>query len=307
MPSNYTGNPAAITARQVPVISCPVDADAANSNSVNVPLQKLADVLAWLQANAALPTMENGFTVEQAFLAASALLLSRSGPQTITKIGSGILQILNTVDDVVVQAAAGHNASLVSSGGASLTAGAAGLTANKPLAMGTNPITGVVDPTNDQDASTKHFAVGLDTANRSAWASAIARPSVVSAADTGHFAVPSGTESDIDNMHVTIATTGRPVCISMQEASTGGSYIGGMDVTATHDIGLSLWRDDGSGFAKIAAFTVSGGGPAVYPPAQFSFVDLTAAAGSHTYKYRASSGASGGFINNCNMVAYEIA
>jgi hypothetical protein len=54
MPSNYNGDPSGISAHDVPVIACPIDSDAANAASVNVPFQKLADVLAYLQEHAVL-------------------------------------------------------------------------------------------------------------------------------------------------------------------------------------------------------------------------------------------------------------
>ncbi len=169
MPSNYTGSPAAITARQVPVISCPVDADALSAASANAPTQKLADILAWLQANAAELGVENDFT------ALNAIVLSRVGNQAIAKSGAGVLSIASSVNDVLINAAAGHNAILAVSAGASLTASDTALTANKPLAMGSNPITGVVDPTNPQDAATQHYvdaSVSAEATNRAIGVSA---------------------------------------------------------------------------------------------------------------------------------------
>jgi hypothetical protein len=53
MPSNYHGNPAHIGQGQKPVIACPVGTDAPNAASVNKPLQRLADFVAYLQQFAA--------------------------------------------------------------------------------------------------------------------------------------------------------------------------------------------------------------------------------------------------------------
>lgn len=74
MPSNYTGDGAAIAPRTAPVIACPVDADPANAASVNTPLQQLADVVDYLQDHAALLDQINAFTAANSFAALVTLL-----------------------------------------------------------------------------------------------------------------------------------------------------------------------------------------------------------------------------------------
>jgi hypothetical protein len=49
MPSNYTGDPDDIDVSTPTTIACPVDADPANAASVNTPLQKLADLIAFVR------------------------------------------------------------------------------------------------------------------------------------------------------------------------------------------------------------------------------------------------------------------
>lgn len=67
MPSEYTGNGSGITAGQAAVILCPIDSDAPNSDSVNVPLQALANLIDFLMRNAGLLGVENNFTPIQTF------------------------------------------------------------------------------------------------------------------------------------------------------------------------------------------------------------------------------------------------
>jgi hypothetical protein len=290
MPSNYTGNPAAITARQVPVIACPVDADALSANSANVPTEKLADFVAWLQANAALFAVENGFTVEQAFLAASALLLSRSGPQTITKIGSGDLLITNTVGGVAALAASGGSVNLASSGGASLNVGPSQIGVNKPLAMGANPITGITDPTNAQDAATKAFVEAHYVA------------ALKNSSGSGAYTL-TGSFATIPNQSQSIATQGRSVVLAMQPHQLGGTAC----ITISPQSGVVIqlrragtviaswqWQNqDATNYVRVA----------LPPP----FVDVAPANETFTYDFQAEftgAGGAAGQIDNAAMVSY---
>jgi hypothetical protein len=67
MPSEYTGDGSGIAARQNAVILCPIDSDAPNANSVNVPLQALANLLDFLMQNAGLLGVANNFVPIQTF------------------------------------------------------------------------------------------------------------------------------------------------------------------------------------------------------------------------------------------------
>jgi len=296
MPSDYTGNPAGITAREVPVISCPVGTDAPVAASVNTPLEKLADFVAVLMRDAALFAVENGFTVEQAFLAASALLLSRSGPQTITKIGSGDLLITNTVGGVAALAASGGSVNLASSGGASLDVGPSQIGVNKPLAMGANAITGVADPTNPQDAATKAYVNAQDAAIVGALA-----PVAVRSSSSGTYVLTT-TNSLITAQSVSIATGGRSVVVALQPDE------GGANPTCVRLIagaqGQVHLRRDGDEIAKWifnnpAADDLQAGLP---PP----FVDLDASSGTHVYEFFAygSNIGTGSNIEFVKTVAY---
>jgi hypothetical protein len=157
MPSDYTGDPTGITAHQVPVVSCPVGTDAPVAASVNTPLKKLADILAQLMRDAALLGVANTITAENAFTDANPLKFMRSGDQTLTKDVAGVLSIVNLVHAVVIRAAAGHNAQLLSAGGALIQAMPAEINVNA------FPITGVADPTNAQDVATMAYVLGLVT------------------------------------------------------------------------------------------------------------------------------------------------
>lgn len=67
MPANYTGNPAGGHRSPAVVISEVVDGDGVNAASVDVPMEKLADFTAWLQAHAAIFDDINTFSQVQKF------------------------------------------------------------------------------------------------------------------------------------------------------------------------------------------------------------------------------------------------
>ncbi len=286
MPDNYTGDPSALTAREVPVIAVPVDSDPANAASVNTPLEKLCDFTARLQAKAADVGVENDFTDT------NPIVLSKAGTQSIAKTNSGDLIVANTVGDIGVLASGGGNATLGSTGGASLTASATALTANKPLAMGTNPITGVVDPSGAQDAATKAY-VDARTPARTVEQS--------SACTVYNF---TNTYARITDQVVTMATTG-PVVVAMQPTSSGG----GLSVEPSTIAYVRLVRDGAVlciwGLANRTADTI------FFPPPA-PFVD-TPSSGSHTYEFEAASAVvgspttgGGGFATNLNVMAYGL-
>lgn len=67
MPSEYTGDGSGITAGQDTVILCPIDSDAPNANSVNVPFQALANIIDFLMSNSGLTGVANNFGPLQTF------------------------------------------------------------------------------------------------------------------------------------------------------------------------------------------------------------------------------------------------
>ncbi len=63
MPSNYTGDPSTTVPHETVVIACPVGTDAPNAASVNTPMQKLANLVAFLMKYA--PAMGTGAENDQ--------------------------------------------------------------------------------------------------------------------------------------------------------------------------------------------------------------------------------------------------
>jgi hypothetical protein len=270
MPSDYTGNPAGITAREVPVISCPVGTDAPVAASVNTPLKKLADILARLQDKAADIGVENDFTD------ANPLKFMRSGDQTLTKDVAGLLFIRNLVHGIRIEAVAGHNAELSSAGSASIEA--------MPGEVHVNgfPIGGVADPRNGE-------AQDVVTQN---WATNHAVPSAIISASCDIF-IPTGSGSMTAITNLTsgsFATNGRPVSCSMQPDGAHAASIA-IASGATLDIRLMM---DGTEIARwqwynsaAAPFTLADQPHFIHTPSN----------AAHTYSFEASySGTAGSSI-----------
>jgi hypothetical protein len=126
-------------------------------------------------------------------------------------------------------------------------------------------------------------------------------------ASSGAFTTASTTPVDVDNLSVTITTTGRPVLVVVQSANeaTNGSHFGAD--SPGHNMVVRILRD-GSAIAKYdmcANSTTAGNG--VSFPAFLAFLDVGATAAAHTYKVQANTLTSGNaLVNYCVLVAYEL-
>jgi hypothetical protein len=147
MPQTITGNPA--TSHGNPIqLTAVADGDAANAtNLANTPLQAVTDVIAWLQAHAALFDASNTFSAAQTIaalltLSTSDLALTKSGDQAVTKSGSGKLQLGTSI---------AADLELVRNAVVMLALTASGIDAK------TQKIVNVVDPDAAQDAATMGY------------------------------------------------------------------------------------------------------------------------------------------------------
>jgi hypothetical protein len=120
MPANYTGDPAAITARQAVVVSNPVDGDALTAASNNAAIATLADILKYAMDKMGIIDTASTWTALQTM---SAGLTVSAGTTTVQALNGG-----------------------ASSLGAITTSGNVTLTGSNPAAN--TPFTDVLTPTN---------------------------------------------------------------------------------------------------------------------------------------------------------------
>ena len=142
------------------------------------------------------------------------------------------------------------------------------------------------------------------------------RTSASSTATVGNVAVSgtvSGTftsTSDMDvGLDVTITTLGNPVMITLQPEGSSPTIILN-DPTAPFGKGtLKIIRTTSAVDTTVAQFQVTQGnfGDGGHAPSEFSFIDLSAAAGTHTYTIKVSrtADATSVQLTGCYLVAYE--
>lgn len=82
MPTNYSGDDAAVTARAAVVVSVPIDADPQQASSYNPAVQKLADIADHLETKAGLLDVASTWTAAQTFnsIAGVASNIPLTGP-----------------------------------------------------------------------------------------------------------------------------------------------------------------------------------------------------------------------------------
>jgi hypothetical protein len=136
----------------------------------------------------------------------------------------------------------------------------------------------------------------------------------VSSSDSGSFTDTSGSDVDVTNLTVTITTTGRPVFIGIiGNNNAGGSYVSAIATNAfpvPHPSAhIKFLRDASVITTHLLESIVSGAAGSnlsiTVPPTSFFHIEVPAA-GTYTYKVKANSGTGSIFVNECNLIAYEL-
>jgi hypothetical protein len=136
----------------------------------------------------------------------------------------------------------------------------------------------------------------------------------ISSSDSGSFTDTSGTDVDVTNLSVSITTTGRPVFIGIiGNNNVGGSYVAAIatnNFPAPHPSALIKFvRDSTVITTHLLESLISGAAGSnlsiTVPPSSFFHIEVPSA-GTYTYKVQANSGTGSIFVNECNLIAYEL-
>lgn len=134
---------------------------------------------------------------------------------------------------------------------------------------------------------------------------------VVISSSSGSFSTTSSAATDVTNLSVSIATTGRPVWIGMISDGSGfDSYFG---VSTTSAISVTLRMQLVRDSSAIGYFSATHGNHSsfvtsvTFPSSAFAYID-SPAAGSYTYKvqFAGLSGSVTRRVEKCKLVAYEL-
>jgi hypothetical protein len=129
---------------------------------------------------------------------------------------------------------------------------------------------------------------------------------VAVSSSSGTFNTTSTSFTNVSNLSVTIITTGGPIQLELQSASTSESYVRLNDSASPFGQGqLQFTRDNASlGVLEIPFY---GSAADAIPPAAFAHVDAPAA-GTYIYRVQVlrTSAANSVDVRNCRLVAYEI-
>lgn len=136
----------------------------------------------------------------------------------------------------------------------------------------------------------------------------------ISSSDSGSFTDTSGTDVDVTNLTVSITTTGRPVFVGIiGNNNVGGSYVSAIATNAfpvPHPSALIKFVRGASVITThLLEAIISGAAGAnlsvTVPPTSFFHIEVPSA-GTYTYKVQANSGSGSIFVNECNLIAYEL-
>lgn len=132
----------------------------------------------------------------------------------------------------------------------------------------------------------------------------------ISASSGASVSTTSGTYSDINNLSVTITTSGRPVMLMVIPGDTANApTIGGADASTSYNVSYR-WRRDSTTVAVISPILILTGSGTTNMinydgPARFTTID-TPTAGTYTYKLQFAATSSTAHASYCKIVAYEL-
>lgn len=117
----------------------------------------------------------------------------------------------------------------------------------------------------------------------------------------GSYGQNSGTFTDVTNLAISIATTGRPVMISLfpDGSNTGPAII----YNDTSNGQFQLIRDAASTNTIVATWEV---GTSHTPCSAIAMYDPSASAGTHTYKVQAKASSGTTFCTYARLLVYEL-
>lgn len=122
----------------------------------------------------------------------------------------------------------------------------------------------------------------------------------------------SGTHSDVNNLSVTITTSGRPVYLTLiPESTTTAGYVGASSNGGGTTYSVTYrWRRDSTTIGICSLISIQTGSGtttnSVYnAPGTMNFID-TPTAGTYTYKLQFAASTGLAIVGYCKLVAYEL-